>query len=169
MNTKSEVPAGSGSLDPLLAISERLRTQDNRCTAEPMFCVQGRRRIYGMDPQWMDDPIWIDTSNGAEEVEPPEDEENPPEGYEKTGYVDVWETLAVCFTESGCKEHLHLNGHNYRRYKEVRIYAESFRRNPEMQAIREFLLANAELSDGLGGHSLQRRVSTLGNDSMKTK
>jgi hypothetical protein len=51
----------------LREIGERLRTQDNRCTADPFFQVRVRRRIYGMDPQWMDDPVWIDTEDGARE------------------------------------------------------------------------------------------------------
>jgi hypothetical protein len=82
----------------LIDIARRMALQDNRCTANPMFCVQGRRG-------------------------------------EKT-----WETLAVCFSEKGCEEHLLENGHNYRHYKETRIYAESFNRNPEMIAIRQFLM-----------------------------
>lgn len=150
-----------GDGDPDLdKIGEKLRTQDNQATAAPMFCVQGRRRIYGrdpflrwfrrqyaaqkriygMDPKWSDNPVWIDTEDGAREVPAPENPDNPPGSYELTGYVDVWETLAVCFTEAGCQEHLGLNGHNYRHYEEVRIYAESFHRNPEMLAIRDCLM-----------------------------
>ena len=49
----------------------------------------------------------------------------------------------VGFTEEGCKEYLRLNGHNERSRAhngEIRIYAESFRRCPEMIAIREALM-----------------------------
>ena len=127
----------------LLKVANRLVTQDNRCTASPMFCVRGLRRIFGLDPQWTDNVVWIDTEDVVHQVEPPKDEENPPEYYEKTGYIDVWEVLAVCFTEDGCREHLKLNGHNYQRYEKVEIYAESFNRNPEMLAIRELLVENA--------------------------
>jgi hypothetical protein len=124
--------------DDLLKIGELIRTQDNRITAEPMFCVQGRRRIYGMDTKWGDSTVWIDTEDGCHEVEAPADGEET-DFIIETGYVDVWETLMVAFTEEGCKEYLKLNGHNYRHYQEVRIYAESFRRCPEMIAIRKFL------------------------------
>lgn len=134
-------------MNSLLTIAENLRTQDNRCTADPMFCVQGRRRIFGMDPQWCDDVVWVDTYDGARQVDPPDDIDNPPEHYIETGYIDVWETLAVCFTEQGCKEHLKLNEHNYRRYEEVRIYADTFNRNPEMIAIREFLLQKVSVTN----------------------
>lgn len=125
--------------DELKAIGERIRTQDNLCTMDPMFCVQGRRRIYGMDPQWTDDAVWVDISDGAMPCDAPADEVET-DTIIKTGYIDVWETLMVAFTRKGCDEHLELNGHNYRRYDEVRIYVESFRRCPEMIVIRKFLM-----------------------------
>jgi hypothetical protein len=79
-------------------IGELLRTQDNRCTEDPMFCVQIKRRTH-------------------------------------------WETVAVCFTEQGCKDYLELNRNIYRYYKDVRIYAESYCLNQEMVAIRQFLMS----------------------------
>jgi hypothetical protein len=129
-------------INKMIDIGRLINTQDNRCTSEPMFCVQGRRRIYGFDTQWTDDIAWIDTSDGAYEVEKPDDEQET-DTIIKTGYIDVWETLMVAFTEEACKEHLELNGHNYGGYKEVRIYVESFRRCPEMIAIRKFLSDSA--------------------------
>lgn len=54
----------------------------------------------------------------------------------------------VAFTEGGCQEYIELNGHNdrSRAHKgEIRIYAESFRRCPEMIAIREWLMARRPL------------------------
>lgn len=123
----------------LQEISSQLKTQDNRCTAEPIFYVQGRRRIYGMDTQWTDNTVWIDTYDGAEEVPAPEDGQET-DTIVQTGYIDVWETLSVAFTEDGCKEHLELNGHNYRHYEEVRIYADTLRRCPEMIAIRKHIM-----------------------------
>ena len=77
----------------LQRIGKLVRTQDNRCTCNPMFCVQGRRRNL----------VWIDTYDGAEEVEAPADPDNPPESYELTGYIDVWETLAVASPKTDAK------------------------------------------------------------------
>ena len=37
--------------DILKQISEKLRTQDDQMTRDPMFCVQVQRRMYGMDPK----------------------------------------------------------------------------------------------------------------------
>lgn len=127
----------------LKEISHRLRTQDNRLTQNPIFQVRGLRRIYGMDPQW-GDPVWIDTEEGAVEVDPPEDPDNPGDFIIETGYIDVWEVLMVAFTEEGCREHLRLNGHNYSMYRKVEIYADSLWRCPEMIAIRNFLLSLTE-------------------------
>lgn len=115
------------------AIGERLRTQDNRCTAEPMFCVQEFHKDIGYDADYTDDVVWIDMSNGeSEEVEP----ESP--GAEKFGYKERWETVMVAFTEAGCNEYIRLNGHNHS--GKLRIFTESFRRCPEMIAIREMLM-----------------------------
>ncbi len=108
-------------------IGKRLRTQDNRITQNPMFCVQQKRRIGGFDKRWTDNTYWI---LDGEEVEP------ETEGAEEIGYRDQWETVMVAFTEEGCKEYLRQNGHNLR---EPRIYVESFNRCPEMILIREML------------------------------
>jgi hypothetical protein len=54
----------------------------------------------------------------------------------------------VAFTERGCQEYLELDGHNVRHRAfrgEVRIYVESFRRCPEMLAIRAALLEGGAL------------------------
>ena len=117
----------------LSAIGERLRTQNNRYTADPMFCVQEKFREYGFDPAYADQTVWIDMEGGDYgETEP-----GSP-GAEETGYKDRWETVMVAFTEEGCKEYLKLNGHNHR--GETRIYIKSWNRCPEMIAIREYLV-----------------------------
>jgi len=122
----------------LAEIGERLRTQDNLCTADPMFCVQEKKTVYGLDPQWTDNPVWIDTEDGVWEVPEPEDGEET-ELIKQTGKFEYWETVMVSFTNAGCQEYLRLNGHNHR--GETRIYVESFRRCPEMIAIREYLMS----------------------------
>lgn len=135
----------------LLDISERLKTQDNRCTMNPMFCVQIKVRDVGYDAAYSDNPCWYRNSGGDPEVvydDEPEDDGNGE--WEQFGYKDRWETVMVAFTEKGCEEYLELNGHNDRRRAhngEVRIYVESFRRCPEMIRIREALMSNVRMSD----------------------
>ncbi len=42
----------------LQQFGELLRTQDGRATGEPLYCVQKKRRVYGMDSQWGEKYIW---------------------------------------------------------------------------------------------------------------
>lgn len=53
------------------AIAERLRTQDNHCTREPLYLVQQRHRITGLDPRFSDDIAWWDGSNCCFLLTPP--------------------------------------------------------------------------------------------------
>ena len=52
----------------LKAIGQNILTQDNRCTADPIFCIQGRKRIYGMDPSYVDETVWIDEEGNEIDV-----------------------------------------------------------------------------------------------------
>lgn len=125
----------------LSAIGERLRTQDNRITQNPMFCVQILRREVGYDSSYAANYCWVDIE--AEETVYEEPSDSDDDRWEKFGYVDRWETVMVAFTEGGCNEYLALDGHNCRSRAhngEVRIYVESFNRCPEMIAIREMLM-----------------------------
>lgn len=118
----------------ILELAERLRTQDNRITADPMFCVQVKRRIYGMDTDYCDQTVWLDVDGGdCEEV--PEGTE----GAEEVGYCDRWETVMVAFTEKACQDYIKSNGHNHS--GELRIYAESFYRCDEMIQLRNWLMS----------------------------
>ena len=118
-----------GSPSFLSEIGERLRTQDNRITENPMFCVQTHKRDVVPDG-FAEETVWV--LDGEEVDEGTEDAE-------EYGIRWRWETVMVAFTEEGCKEYLRQNGHNL---SEPRIYVESFNRCPEMIAIREWLMAN---------------------------
>lgn len=131
-------------MSDLTAIGERLRTQDNRITQNPMFCVQIKCRDVGYDSAYSDNRCWLDSAN-EQTVYDDDPDFKEPEGdeWEEFGYRDRWETVMVAFTEVGCKEYLELNGHNDRSRAhngEVRIYVESFNRCPEMIAVREWLM-----------------------------
>lgn len=147
MNTETVAPCLIGS-SALLAISEQLKAQDNRCTMNPMFCVQIKRRDVGYDSAYAANKCWRDSASDETIYDDDKDFQEP-EGseWDEFGYVDRWETVMIAFTEKGCEEYLRLNGHNDRRQAhngEVRIYVESFNRCPEMIAIREALMANGE-------------------------
>jgi hypothetical protein len=129
----------------LLEISKNLRTQDNRITNDPMFCVQVRERVYGFDSDHADHMCEVDADGNEIEDASKDaaDYEHDESGITTTGYRDFWKTVMVCFTEAGCQEHLRQNQHNYGHYEETRIYVESFYRNPEMIAIRNYLMKEA--------------------------
>lgn len=156
--TTIDKPQGPVAGASLLAIGEKLRSQDNRCTANPMFCVQVCERIGPIDPNYGTGQRMYHNHDECETYYPdrPDPEEwqrlktlddngELPENVSMGDYMEKWFTVQVCFTEEGCKRHLELNGHNYRHYYGTRIYVESFNRNPEMLEIREALLANTLL------------------------
>jgi hypothetical protein len=123
-----------------------LVTQDNRCTADPMFCLQVLIRDMPYDPSYFDTLCWHDGANETTIYDDDPDFPGEPEGeqWDKFGYKDRWETVMVAFTEAGLLEYMELDGHNVKRLAfrgQTRIYVESFRRCPEMIAIREDLMA----------------------------
>ncbi len=124
----------------LRQIGHQMRTQDNRCTANPIFQVRGKERIYGLDLSASDEAVWMDDEWNPVDIPEDADPDQPPHGLTVARYTTRWKVLMVAFTEQGCKDHLRLNGHNYRIYDEVGIYVDSLNRCPEMIAIREFLL-----------------------------
>jgi hypothetical protein len=128
-------------ISQLASIGYQLRTQDNRITQNPMFCVQEKRRFVGLDSAYSENRCWHDSANQITVYDDDEDFKEP-EGneWDEFGYIDQWFTVMVAFTEAGCEEYLRLNGHNL---KEPRIYVESFNRCPEMIAIRDALISNA--------------------------
>ena len=137
------VTEASGDAGAMHRIGELIRTQDNRATSDPLFIVQEKRRIYGMDPDYCEDYDWMseDHEAVANEIERAgldalDDKGVEIKGWEKAYYVDQWEFVTVCFTEQGCEDYIEANGHNL---NEPRIYAVSAYRNREMIAIREFL------------------------------
>lgn len=132
--------------DKLKSIGELLRTQDNRCTSDPFFLVQESRRFYGVDTDYSDKEVWLhidgDEVTDEKEIEALEENERNdvknPDHY-KVGYLDRWEYVTGCFTEQACKDYIATNSHRHK--GELRIYADSLYRNPEMIAVRNALLA----------------------------
>ena len=127
-------------------IGERLRTQDNRMTQNPMFCLQILVRNVGYDTCYSDRHCWHNWETLDTIYDDDPGFKHQPQGskWDEFGYVDRWETVMVAFTEAGLKEYMDMNGHNVkgRAFRgETRIYVESFHRCPEMIAIRELLRA----------------------------
>ena len=99
--------------EQLTALSTELRTQDNACTAEPMFVVYQIKRIYGLDPDYTEETTW--THSEGEETDPEiiaalealDDAGSPTihdgTAYERVGYIDIDQFVTVCLTRKGAE------------------------------------------------------------------
>jgi len=139
-------------------IGEKIRTQDNRSTINPMFCVQSLEADPGYEVGWFDKRCWLSLADGEwvfdlhpgegdPDFDPDEEADEGQGDFTEYSYQTRWVDQMITFTEDGCKEYLEENGHNIRAsaFKgEVRIYAKSFFRCQEMIDVRRFLLQMAE-------------------------
>lgn len=108
------------SLNMLIAedLGRRLLSQNNRATVHPIFLVQQKRRVYGFDPQYGGDTVWLHcdgaeaTAEEAEELnEKLEDGEDPPGEWCFTGFVDEWDFVQCFFTEDAANHFIEANRH----------------------------------------------------------
>jgi hypothetical protein len=128
----------------IAAIIERLHTQDNRITSHPLFAVQQKRVIYGLDENYATEHRWVDYDGECSPEDANlydamrENDEPLPDGARRLGLIEKWEFVTGCMTEQGCKDFIACNGHNL---NEPRIYAYSGYRNAEFIALREWLMS----------------------------
>lgn len=126
-----------------ITIGENIRTQDNRITSDPMFCVYQKREVITDADYDHDRIIWID-DDGHEANERQrmrlellhENFREPPEKWCRVAVKEIDEFVTCCFTEQGCKDYLASNGHNLRL---PFIYVNSGFRNSEFISIRNWL------------------------------
>lgn len=134
----------------LAEVARRMAGQDNLATAHPVFCVQQRRRIYGLDPEYADTFAWL-TEDGDAEASPEEAaaltaayldplhvEVEEPSGYHRVAYLDQWVFVQAFLSQQGADRYIEENRHNL---TDPRVYVESAYRNDEWQAVRRALLA----------------------------
>ena len=119
--------------DDLRDISERLRTQDNRITADPMFCVQEKIRDYGYHADYADGHIFAGPEGEEYDSRVP--------GSRKVYYKDRWESIRAFFTEKAANDYIRSMRH---RHGEMRTYVEAYLRCHEMLRIRAWLMANGK-------------------------
>jgi hypothetical protein len=109
-------------------IAERLRTQDNLCTADPLWVVYQKKRIYGFDPDMCD--------NNTCYVDECGDECRAEDGGEETGYMDTNVFVSAFFTSQAAKDFIERNRHNLH---DPFVDCDSGCRNPEWKEIRAWL------------------------------
>lgn len=133
----------------MVEIGNLLLTQDGQCTAEPMYVVQVRRRLFGFDTVWTDDIAWLGYDHEEEDPEEHarleriyQETLEEPAGYTRTGYMDTWEFVQVFLTDKAAREFVVANKH--RHSGDLRVFVDSGIRNPEWKAVRNHLIGLAK-------------------------
>lgn len=134
------------SLEKLKEIQHELKTQDNRCTADPIFLVEECERIYGMDSDYSDNYIWYNREDcyeaDGEEAKILDDLEDNYKGipscWVQSYYIEKWVAVQSFFTEKAALDFAERNKH--RHAGKLRVYADSLYRNHEMKLIRDYIL-----------------------------
>lgn len=129
--------------DSFNIIGENIRTQDNRITSEPMFCVFQKREIVVDEDYDCDRIVWVD-EEGCEATERQrmrlellhDNYRETPDKWRRIAVKDIDDFVTCCFTEQGCKDYLACNGNNLRL---PFIYVKSGFRNAEYIGIRNWL------------------------------
>lgn len=123
-------------------IAERMRAQDNQCTADPMWVVYRKRKVV-TPRDYSDLYEWYDHDGCRESDEREtaildrmEARGRNTGSWEKHYYQEVDEFVSVFFTDQAAKDFVAQNGH---RYGSMRIFVDSGYRNPEWKEIRAWL------------------------------
>lgn len=137
-------------MEPLAEIADRMKGQDNRATAHPIFAVQQRRRIFGIDTSYVEEDggvLWLyDGDHCADTIEELEEffrERDLGEIHginsqllTEVGYTDIWEFVQPFFSCKEAERYIEENAHNL---KNPRVFVYSAYRNREWQAVRDVL------------------------------
>lgn len=144
--------------EEIATIIRNLKTQDARATAHPAYCVERQEMRTGLDTDYADDGeiAWIHDGelwnrddwpalnkahwHGEEVIQLGGDKYLMTE-FDRTGFRIEWFTVQTFLTMAGAEAFMQANAHNLRRFGEPRIYVESFHRNHEMIALRDWLMS----------------------------
>jgi len=131
------------------AIGELLRTQDNQCTADPIFVVERKCIVTGFDTDhceshqivWaIDDSMYFEGEDYFKELEEEfERTGKQREDHTRTGFIVHWDFVQLFFTQSAADELISKHGHKYG--GELRVSVESAYRNIEFQTVRNWLMS----------------------------
>ena len=138
----SELKARAAQAPPpdppgLLSLGAEMARQNNHCTAHPLYLVQSKKRIYGIDPNYVDATVWLETGDYTEadakmakSLEREYDKTGRErDGWTRTAALDLWEFVTVCLTERAAKDYIARNGHRHK--GELRMFVDSAYRNTE--------------------------------------
>lgn len=158
LSSTVNVSMAKKDFDFLKDLAEEMLKQDRRATADPyFFVVQGTRR-YAAPSGYGDETSYYDRE-GQEEYSSKDDfkKKKMDEGWSEDEIEKHWEEqVEKCdmhhvdeeenffLTERGYKKHMELNGHNYRRLRDVQSYVKHAGRNPEVKKLFEIIKSFAE-------------------------
>lgn len=135
------------------AIGERLRTQDNAITAEPLFVLEETELIWGVDASHHEDDVVyryvdrldseIDESTYLDAlVQLTEHGVSPHKArgrIRRVACLQRWKFVTAALTRAALEEYREANAHNLQ--MPTRIYVYSAHRNREWKAMRAHFLA----------------------------
>jgi len=133
-------------------IVHEMKTQDGRCTADPIYVVKVKERIYGMDPDYGDDnycyvdedfnechPDDLHAEYGITEEQFENGENGGYDQLQKVYYIEKNRVVNFHFTEKAAQRFIDANRHNLNK---PFIYVDSLYRCYEMIDIRNFLMSD---------------------------
>ncbi len=121
---------------------------NDHCTANPIFIVQQKKRMSGMDGSYVDDYVWINFDRGhgeadertARRLDALDDDifkERDLKGWEKIYYIDIWEYVSAHLTKEAAEAFIARKKHDY---DQLRVYVDSQYHCWEYNAIIKGLL-----------------------------
>ena len=122
---------------------------NDHCTRDPLFIVQNRKRITGMDGSFADEYIWVNFDRDIDEADErtakrldalADDifKERDLKGWEKIYYVDCWEYVSAHLTKEAAEAFIARKKHDY---DQLRVYVDCQLYCWEFNAIVNGLLA----------------------------
>jgi hypothetical protein len=129
------------------AIVSRMKTQPNYCSRDVIFDVMATVRVSGIDfTEAHDGYFWFDHEAGSEvtdanrvaALERAHERGDSLGSVQRVQYVEMQQSVESFFTEAAATAYIAKHGHEMRN---PRITAESAVRNPELAAVRNYLLS----------------------------
>ena len=134
------------SLDFLTDLAAKLQTQDNLYTASPIYCIQERKGIYGLDEDYGGQIGWFEEDGGGQAEGRKEKAleryydryGKEPDGWTRCGYDHRWQYTGLSFLTHDAA-HGYVANNKYRHKDEIRVYVDSAYRNREIKEVRPLL------------------------------
>ena len=130
--------------------------ENDHYTADPLFTVQRKRLVTGIDPDYASNVGWLDEDyklvTDRREIDRLDayygEHDEMPDGYTLTGYAEEWEHIDTYLTPQAARARI-------ANESDMRVYVESAYRNHEMKLIRSLLICLASAPDAAEVNSFQ--------------